>query len=259
MLSTLKSQTLRISIFTFFSYLHPDWIVFSTFFFRTAWDVMWQLRGLALNPSIGTDSRRTGGAVKLTVEPRRGLLVCNGRPGHLQASASCTWVTAVTVENTPLFTVAVVRWVFWLINGYGGKTWTFSPPPYPRFFAIHTSVPYFWGNRSLVRLCCSLLYPLCLQVMHRYLYKGWWLFLVVCLLLICLSLVVVCLISSTTLWRIAWKHPPKLFDSIETRRKISSCTTTGAWRKRKSPTVRAAHLLWSTWASRGTERWSSRM
>lgn len=58
-----------------------------------AWDVLWQLRGLALTPvhgeeAVGYDGRvsfRTK-ALKLTLEPRRGLVVCNGRPGHLQAS-----------------------------------------------------------------------------------------------------------------------------------------------------------------------------
>lgn len=45
---------------------------------------MWQLRGLALNPRIAGGTRSTGRGLKLAIEPRRGLLVCNGRPGHLQ-------------------------------------------------------------------------------------------------------------------------------------------------------------------------------
>ena len=71
------------------------------------WDVQWQLRGLALNRSqafkVHESSPSQGSALKkeafsigermalrLTVEPKRGLLACNGRAGHVQVIDYCT-------------------------------------------------------------------------------------------------------------------------------------------------------------------------
>lgn len=58
------------------------------------WDVLWQMRGLALySPRPATASSPGSAfeeafcynrALRLTLEPKCGLLACNGRPGHVQ-------------------------------------------------------------------------------------------------------------------------------------------------------------------------------
>lgn len=59
-----------------------------------AWDVVWQLRGLSLPSGGGAQSSWTAWRRhQLVVEPRRGLVVSNGRAGHLQAR-EWTWRTA---------------------------------------------------------------------------------------------------------------------------------------------------------------------
>lgn len=56
---------------------------------------MWQMRGLALsrarvdNSSLPGAGVRTRQALKLTMEPRRGLVACNGRAGHVQVLLYC--------------------------------------------------------------------------------------------------------------------------------------------------------------------------
>ncbi|CAN0183209.1 unnamed protein product, partial [Ectocarpus sp. 4 AP-2014] len=55
------------------------------------WDVLWQMRGLALSrpppmrlSSPAERATRDRQALKLTMGPRRGIVVCNGRAGHVQ-------------------------------------------------------------------------------------------------------------------------------------------------------------------------------
>ena len=59
------------------------------------WDVMWQMRGLALSrPSPKRDSSPADLAareklrIKLTMGPRQGLVALNGRPGHVQVPST---------------------------------------------------------------------------------------------------------------------------------------------------------------------------
>ncbi|CBJ32024.1 expressed unknown protein [Ectocarpus siliculosus] len=55
------------------------------------WDVLWQMRGLALSrpppmrlTSPAERAERDRQALKLTMGPRRGIVACNGRAGHVQ-------------------------------------------------------------------------------------------------------------------------------------------------------------------------------
>lgn len=58
---------------------------------RAGWDVLWQMRGLALSrppptrlSSPAERAARDRQALKLTMGPRRGIVACNGRAGHVQ-------------------------------------------------------------------------------------------------------------------------------------------------------------------------------